>query len=48
MSNTGISGEDFVLWALPVTIAVLVIGVVILNHFAPQIEAWGRKHIKNN
>lgn len=44
---TGISGESFVAWALPITIVTVVIAIAVLNHFAPQIEEWGRKHINN-
>lgn len=43
---TGISGTEFVAVALPITITVLVVAIIVLNHFAPQIEEWGRKHIK--
>lgn len=44
---TGISGEVFVAWALPITIVTVVIAIAVLNYFAPQIEEWGRKHINN-
>ncbi len=43
---TGISGIEFVSWALPITGFVLVIGVFVINHFGPKIERWGEKHIK--
>ena len=44
---TGISGAEFVAWALPITVIVLVCGIFTLNHYAPQIEEWGRKHIRD-
>ncbi len=44
---TGISGESFVAWALPITIGTVFIAITVLNHFASQIEEWGRKHINN-
>ena len=44
---TGISGESFVAWPLPITIVAVVIAIAVLNHFAPQIEEWGRKYINN-
>tara|TARA_B100000700_G_C15047362_1_gene858578 strand:- start:2093 stop:2251 length:159 start_codon:yes stop_codon:yes gene_type:complete len=43
---TGISGIEFVSWALPITVLVLVVGVLVINHFGPRIEKWGEKHIK--
>ncbi len=46
MSKSSISGVDFVLWALPITAIVLILAVIALNYFAPQIEKWGRKNIK--
>lgn len=45
---TGISGIEFVSWALPITALVLVIGVLVINHFGPRIEKWGEKHITRN
>ena len=47
MTDTGISGVTFVAWALPITIVTVIIAIAVLNHFAPQIEEWGRKHINN-
>ena len=44
---TGISGVVFVAWALPITIVTVIIAITVLNYFAPQIEEWGRKNIKN-
>jgi len=45
---TGISGVEFVSWALPITGFVLVVGVLIINRFGPSIERWGEKHINKN
>jgi hypothetical protein len=45
MNMTGISGAEFVAWALPITGVVLFIGVMVINHFGPKIEKWGQKHI---
>ena len=42
---TGISGTEFVLWALPIWFIALGIGIYFLHRNADRIEAWGRKHI---
>ena len=47
MTNTGINGADFVLLSIPIIAVALVLGVLVLNRFAPQVEAWGRRHIKS-
>jgi hypothetical protein len=43
----GMTGISFVAWALPITIGTVFIAITVLNHFASQIEEWGRKHINN-
>ena len=42
---TGISGIEFVAWALPLSALSIVIGVYILCRFEKQIGKFGEKHI---
>lgn len=42
---TGISGATFVAWALPISVAFIVIGIAVLNHYSDDLERWGKKHI---
>jgi len=42
---TGISGTEFVTWALPISALSIVIGVYILCRFEKQLAKFGEKHI---
>ncbi|MGP4943169.1 hypothetical protein [Pseudoalteromonas nigrifaciens] len=42
---TGISGAEFVAWALPITVGLVVSAIVIMNHYKGKLEHWGMKHI---